>query len=246
MTYILLIVEFIILAYAARWVTETLFLFFVRISGSRNVALSLTTLLLFPGTVVHELSHLFLAEILGVRTGKLTLTPEAIEDPSFAEASAGKEVRSGSVTITQTGPIRRTIIGLSPVLVGVTAVVCISYLVFLPPDALSSLLRLPLNQNQIVIFRIVLFYLLFAIGNTMFSSKEDLKGVLPVFLTIGLFVSIGYFIGIRIGVTGQTLTIFQQIASALLKSLGIVLAVNGVILLALKLLLVLIGKMRRN
>lgn len=238
MTLIVIGIELFILSFLARRLTSQLFFFFLVLFGSKIVALSLTIAILFPGTVIHELSHLFTAEILGVPTGKLTLIPEAIKGNS-------DEVQSGSVTIAQTGPIRRAIIGLSPVYTGIIAVACISYLIFLSPDNLSSLLHLPINYEQLAIFRIVLFYLLFATGNTMFSSAQDLKGVVPVFIAIGLLTALGYFIGIRIALTGQILTFMQQVTTGVTQSLGIVLAVNGMILLTLKLLLVPIGKMRR-
>ncbi len=254
MAMIIVLPELIVLSYLARRVTSQLFLFFLLLFGSKTVALSLTTAILFPGTVIHELSHLFTAEILGVPTGKLTLTPEAIDGPSFAEAasfagvatkaeSAGKEeIRSGSVAITQTDPIRRTIIGLAPVLVGLTAITFISYFLSQPTENLSNIFRLSLSPGQVMAFRILFFYLLFVISNTMFSSQEDLKGVVQVFLTIGLFTAAGYLFGIRIVFTGQMLTVTQQIATGLTQSLGLVLAINGVILLTIKVLVVLAGK----
>lgn len=223
MIYLLLILEFIVLAYVARWVTQTLFLFFVRISGSRNVALTFTTLILFPGTVVHELSHLFIAEILGVRTGKLILTPEAIKNTD-------EEVRSGSVAIAQTGPIRRTIIGLAPMIGGMIVLM-----------AISNVLDTTTTSIQIL-----LYYLLFTVSNTLISSKEDMKGVIPVCITVGLFFATAYFAGLRIELTGQIAFFGTKLLESLTKSLGIVLAVNGVILLTLKLLLVPIGKLRSN
>jgi hypothetical protein len=208
------------------------------VTKNGSAALSFITILLFPGTIIHELSHLFTAEILGVRTGKLTLVPEGIEGPSFAEASAGEaEIRAGSVAIANTDPIRRTIIGVAPVFVGLLALMAISYF-------------LPINwthwSNWTNWKNLLLLYLLFAISNSMFSSREDMKGVIPVFLTLGLFAEATYVAGFRFSLTGQAEVFVVRALESLTKSLGLVLAVNGVILLTVKVLLGVIGKIRSS
>ena len=79
------------------------------ITRSRAAGVTVVSLLTFPGTVVHELSHLFTAEVLGVHTGKLTLVPENIQEA---------DVKAGSVMIAQSDPFRRYIIGLAPIFPG--------------------------------------------------------------------------------------------------------------------------------
>jgi len=76
----------------------------------------------------------------------------------------------------------------------------------------------------------------------MFSSKEDLKGFLAFAITIGILIAAGYIAGIRIGITGTALEVINRILDGLVKSTGLVLAINGVLLLLLKVLLKLSSK----
>ena len=222
-TVILLAGELIALFFLSRRVIQTIYTIVHVALHSRPVGISIISLIFFPGTVIHELSHLFVAEILGVRTGNLTLVPESIEST---------DVRTGSVAISQTDPLRRTLIGLSPIFVGLLTLLTLSYL----------------HSTQFVnntTITIVYYYLIFSISNSMFSSKEDLKGVWPVLGLIAL-VGIGaYVVGFRAQLTGQVLTVTETILSALFTSLTLVLALNGAILLVFSVLIGLIGKIRR-
>jgi len=165
--------------------------------------------LTFPGTVIHELAHLFAAEILRVPTGKLTLVPENIRET---------HIKSGSVAIAETDPFRRYAIGLAPLFTGVVAISAISYL-----------LSLSMNHELITI---LYFYLLFAVSNSMFSSPEDLKGFIPFTLVLGLFVAAGYMLGIRFELTGEVLEVVTRTLTTLTNSLTMVLLVNLGLLIA--------------
>lgn len=211
----ILLGELILLSLLSRKLTQSLYVLFFRISGSKTIAMTILILLLFPGTVIHELAHLFVAEILRVRTGKLTLVPESLEEA---------EIRTGSVAIAQTDPFRRTLIGLAPVYVGIAALAAISSLHILP---------------------ILTFYGMFAISNSMFSSKEDMKGVIPFTVTVGIFIAAGYVAGFRLGLTGELLIKLSLIIETLTRSLGIVLAVNLLVLATTSFLHVLLPSRHR-
>lgn len=210
--FLLLTVELGLLYFLSRWLTQSVYTFFLLICKVRSIAVSLVTLLLFPGTVIHELSHLFVAEILGVRTGKLTLAPEEIRDMN---------IKAGSVTIAATDPIRRALIGIAPVITGIASLAALSYWL----SSRSSFYEL-----------IAMNYLLFAISNSMFSSKQDLKGFWPVAIILTLIVAAGFFAGLRIGLTGQ--------AEALSRILAQVLAINGVLLLTVSVLIAILASRR--
>lgn len=227
MRIVFLIVEFIILYLISHALTQTMFFFFWRLSRSRNFAISATTLLLFPGTVIHELAHLFTAEVLGVPTGKLTLVPEGL-------SPGENEIRTGSVSIAKTGPFRRAIIGIAPVFVGLAALGVLAYFV---PEVLQE------GKTYVLVG---IGYLMFAISNSLFASSEDLVGFWPIAITIGLVVAAAGISGLRIEATGQILTVFNQITVALLQSLALVLALNIILLLTMNLLIVLTGKSRRK
>src|SRR3989344_7444956 len=121
MIVIIILIELLLLYVLSRRLTQNLFVAVFLLTKSRPVAVSFLSILFFPGAVIHELAHLFTAEILGVRTSGLTLVPEGIEQ---------KEVRTGSVSISQSDPIRRAVIGIAPVFVGLGTLGLIVY--FLP------------------------------------------------------------------------------------------------------------------
>lgn len=223
-----LIAEFGILYFISRTLIQKLYAFFTLLFHSHNVATSLTILLMFPGTVVHELSHMFVAEILGVRTGKLTLVPEGVRPSGFSRSDP---ITAGSVMISHTDPLRRNLIGLAPILVGLIIL-----------TALSSLIDLNNLSNLSNWFNWFIFYLLFSISNSMFSSKEDLKEFLPFAVVTSLIVISTYFIGVRIMLTGNALDLATKLLDTLVKSLEIVLAVNIGLLLIMQILIELTSK----
>lgn len=199
---LLLFGELIILSLISRRLTQTLFVLMYRLTRSKTVALTTLIILLFPGTVVHELAHLFVAEVLRVRTGKLTLIPDNIEE---------EEIKTGSVVIAKTDPLRRSLIGLAPVYVGIITLAGLSYF---------------LQINSIKGITIIIYYIMFAVSNSMFSSKEDMKGVIPFAITVGIFITVGYFAGFRIGLTDELVARIGFIIQILVRSLGIVFIVN--------------------
>ncbi len=236
MLLLILLIELVILFLLSRYVTQLLYGLFLLMFRSRSVAISTTTLLFFPGTVVHELAHLFTAEVLGVHTGKLSLVLENLEEDDLP--TGRQEFQAGSVQIAKSDPFRRYAIGFAPLLVGLIILAAISYF-------LRSLLARPQGVSlQDALISIVGYYLLFVISNSMFSSKEDLKGFIGFAIVLGLMVTAAYIAGIRIGLTGTALEFINRILDGLVKSTGLVLAINGVLLLLLKVLLKLSSKLR--
>ncbi len=200
-----IILELIILWLLSRRLSQNLFISIFLLTKSRPFAISVLSLIFFPGTVIHELAHLFTAEILGVRTSGLTLVPESIEQ---------KDVRTGSVSIAQSDPIRRALIGIAPIFAGLGLLGVLSY--FLP--GILEQVQLDIANNILftsysVYTLIVMVYALFAVSNTMFSSPEDMEGFWPVVGVITLLATAMYIAGIRIHLTDQTLiklTVFLQ------------------------------------
>jgi len=228
MLLVLLCAELFLLFFLSQRLTQSLFNLCILLFRARPVAITIITILNFPGTVIHELSHLFTAEVLGVRTGKLTLVPESIQTD---------EIKAGSVMISQTDPFRRYLIGLAPVLTGLIAISAISYALF----------QIVPNWGDKGIWGYWGgIYLLLAISNAMFSSTEDLKGFLPFLITLGIMAAAGYVAGFRVGITGPALLVATRILDALTKSLGIVLALNIIGIILTKLLILLTEKLTRR
>jgi hypothetical protein len=209
---------------------------FLLLTKSRSIAISAVTIILFPGTVVHELSHLFVAEILGVRAGDLSLTPE------IPSRDGDEHVKAGSVAIAKTGPFRRAVIGIAPIIVGLGALSALSF--YLSPLVSRIVAGDPngLFSNPSFYIFVIAFYVIFAVSNTMFSSPEDLRGFMPVAVSILVLAIVLSVLGLRISLTGQVQALAERVIYSLSQSLGIVLAINCIILITTTILVTLIGK----
>lgn len=111
------------------------------------------SLLFLPGTFLHEIGHLIFAEFLFVRTDDLNIIPELKADGS---------VKLGGLKIERTDRLRRTIIGLAPILFGLILIWVATF----------YLKRGGANKYYSLLY----VYLLFQITHTMFASKKDLEG----------------------------------------------------------------------
>ena len=232
---LVLLAELSLLYFFSRWVTMGLFDLFLLMFRTRSVATAFILILEFPGTVVHELSHLFTAEILGVHTGKLRLEPESIR---------GENITAGSVTIAESDPFRRYLIGLAPMFSGIIILTAISF--FLPGLINSAFQQgIPFYQNPQFYVLLATGYLLFAASNTMFPSPQDLNGFLPFMIAIAVFVTALYFIGFRLVITGVILETETNILTTLVKSLGVVLGINAGLLILTKIITYLLTKIFR-
>lgn len=221
----LIIVESLLLYFVARRLTEAIFGITMFTTKSKKIGVTVLSLILFPGTIVHELAHLFTAEIMGVRTGKLTLAPDSLAD---------NELRTGSVAIQQTDPFRRFLIGVAPVFWGTGALFILSYFFkTIAGDALSTGSIDPIFTWPTWLYLVLLLYGSFSVSTTMFSSKEDMKGSLPVIILAILVLVTLYILGIRVVLTGKITEILWTILTGLAQSFTVILALNSLCLLLL-------------
>jgi len=181
--FLLVIFELLILFFLSRKVTSVIFLLIHRISRSQRLTVIIFTLFFYPGVLIHELAHYLMATILFVPAGKMEFMP----------VLHGNGVKLGSVSIARTDPIRRMLIGVAPIFVGCS-------LLFISLYVLTKYAILNSTWQYIVAG-----YLLFVLGNTMFSSRKDVEGTLEVFVACAVIGIVLYFFGIRIS--------FEQIAS---------------------------------
>jgi hypothetical protein len=216
----ILIGELIVLYFLSRRLTQALFELFLFIFRSRTIAITILLVLQFPGTVIHELAHLFTAEILRVPTGKMTLVPESIRESN---------IKSGSVMIAKTDPFRRYAIGLAPISAGIIVITAISY--FLPGLWESiQFSSIPLWEHVHFYWILIASYGLFSVSNAMFSSPEDLKGFPPFAFVLAILAIGAYFLGLRFTLTGNALEVSLRTLVTLTNSLGLVIILNIVLL----------------
>lgn len=150
-------------------------LFLSKFTSNRQFIGRLIGFIFLPGTVIHEFAHAAVAQALGVYVGKINLMPE-IE---------GKSIKMGSVQIGQSDPFRRFLIGVAPGVLGV-ALILITF----------KLYQL-LGSGWSFWASFIVYYLVFQIGNGMFSSRKDMEGALELIFAIAVVWGLLYFFGVR-------------------------------------------------
>jgi hypothetical protein len=183
--------------------TNSLYRIFYLITLSKNVSIWLLSLLILPGTIIHEISHFLSATILRVPAYDLSIIPRIEKDGN---------IKAGELIIGDTDPIRRTIIGLAPMLSGLL-------LIYFTGNILSTNLPNILNTKYYILIFFGI-YSFFAVSSTMYSSKKDLEILKIVGPAIILLVLTLYFIGVRISftnfLTGKIVTVVSSLNQYLL------------------------------
>lgn len=124
------------------------------------------SLFFLPGVIIHELSHLLVASLLGVQTGNISIFPSEIKPGN---------TKLGYVESAESDPVREGFIGFAPLITGLIIIFVSGGLHF----ALD-----PIKQ-------LLVMYLLFSVANTMFVSYEDTRswwGLLTFLVLAVLFV----------------------------------------------------------
>lgn len=168
----LLVVELLILFLTSRLIFQGVFRISYTIFKKDSLAAIPVFILFLPGVVIHELAHLIAAGILLVPSYDIEIFPK-IEHGSL---------RMGSVQIRKCDPLRRFLIGIAPLVVGVAIISAVS-LYFANSITTTSLVSDPVN----ILKAIIVIWVVFFITNTMFSSKKDVEGALGLFLFILFF-----------------------------------------------------------
>lgn len=147
-------------------------------SRSWQSTVHIMALLFLPGTIVHELSHVLVAGVMMVRVGDIEFMPEIRQD----------SIKLGSAQIGQTDPFRRALIGVAPVIIGISIIL----------GSLWYFVNMVLSVSNFPILELILlFFIIFEISNTMFSSKKDLEGTLEVAALLVAILLTFYLLGIK-------------------------------------------------
>jgi len=180
----------------------------------RLTKLELLSWILLPGTIIHELSHMIVSELLFVKTFRFSFKPIIVDN----------RVRIGSLEITKTDPFRKTLIGLAPIFSGILALAC-GYFFYLKKIFIDPRQILNFSTIQFVLLFLVL-YAFFIISLTMFSSKTDLESAIIPFSIIAIFTLIFYFLGFTINVRADTLEKIINFIVLLNKTFSTTLIIN--------------------
>ncbi len=137
-----------------------------RLIGHPDAALMLYWALLFPGILLHELSHWLAAMVLGVRRYRFALWPRR----------SGRQVRLGAVELAEADPLRMSLIGAAPWLAGLGLIAALGGRWPDAPPAGMGLWASAWNALQGLLhweWGGAALYLVFAVGNTMWPSPSD-------------------------------------------------------------------------
>ncbi len=220
MTIVLFIVVFALTLFLQRWLHQHIQGLTFVVTGDPGCAVRFLFILLLPGIILHEGSHWVVANLLGVRTGKV----------SFGVARArGKQFSLGSVTVDRTDSLRESLIGAAPFFVGLGAILLIAGYGFdLWPNSglsLNQMIDRVLSTANDPLTWLDL-YLIFAVSTAMIPSESDREpwgGVLAVFGVIGvLAIVLGWLPRIPAGV----FTWAQQLLQGLTFAFGVSVVVN--------------------
>ena len=125
---------------------------------------------LLPGIIIHEFSHWVMARLLGLKTARFRIWPQA----------RGKEIILGSVEVQKTNPLLDSLVGLAPFLGGTLALLAIGLWAFdasalgqaWERSAWGEVLELLAGTTQVADSWVWL-YLAVAISNAMMPSPSD-------------------------------------------------------------------------
>jgi hypothetical protein len=169
-----------------RWLSRHLQGFGLLLTKDQQTAILLQYLVLFPGIVLHELSHLLAAALVGVRTKGFSLHPTA---------TRGGNVRLGAVIVRQSDPIRESWIGLAPLLSGCAVILLLARWKFglqqlsaIRPEALVQSLYSYLRAPDAWLW----LYLIFAVSNAMLPSESDRQPWGPLLIFLALTAAVVY------------------------------------------------------
>ncbi len=221
--FLLLILELILLYALTRSINRSLYIFLFKLAKNRDIAIGLFSLLSLPGTIIHELAHLIMAEALRVPTGKISFTPKVAID------GTKHDIQIGSLEVAKVDLVRKYLVGLAPLFLGLAMLSLIIWTFgYIWPQTTSIY-----QQGGLVILA---GYLLFSISNNMFSSAKDLEGFWMFAFVVGLFLIAFYLSGVQLVVTGQALEFTLKIVQNLTQTLAVVLGVNSLLVIFNRLL----------
>jgi len=215
-----------ILLLLQRWIHRHLHGLSFLLTGNHSWAVILYAIVLFPGVLLHELSHWITAKLLGVRTGRFTILPRTTADGT---------IQLGSVEYYKTsrvGPIRESLIGSAPLVAGTAVILLIAFRVF-NVSALAVAIETGdserLTDAMSVLFGtsdfLVWLYLLFAISNAMMPSASD-RRAWPAFAAIMVaFALVLFLLGLQddliTSLAGPATTVFGYLGLAYTLTIGV-------------------------
>ena len=164
---VVFLIQLVILYFISRVNIQKIFEVLRMFVRKDSFVFSLIAFIFLPGTILHELSHFFMATILLLKVREIHIFPKW--DNGY--------IKLGSVVFEKKDVARSILVGIAPIIVG---------LLFF--WWLSALRVMEINGFGI---KAILIYVIFVLSTSMFSSKQDLVDiiyVIPICIVIGIIV----------------------------------------------------------
>lgn len=219
-----------------RWIQTHLHGLSLLLTGNPERAIYLYAIVLFPGVLLHELSHWVVATLLGVRTGSISLLPRRGPDGSL-QLGYVEYYRSKTLD-----PIRESLVGGAPLIVGTIVILLIGFNVFSVVDFAQAIQSGDMDTITFALadlfqtkYILLWIYLIFAISNAMMPSKSD-RRAWPAFLVAMIILAgLVYLLGIQGEVANNlarpVLAMFSYLGIAFSVAIGVDLVVMLIIIL---------------
>ena len=230
MPILLFAIVFALTIILQQWLHRHIQGFALILTGDSGCALRLLFYLLLPGVILHEASHYVMARLLLVQTGAFRVG---------IGNTKRRQVSLGSVNIQRTDPIRESLVGVAPFLVGVGAILALTGVGFdlWPSGGLSISEFFSRVQAYAYDWTTWLdLYLIFSVSTAMIPSDSDREPWGPVIVFFGLGTAILFVLGWTPRVPPEMVTESRNLLDALTFALAIAVIVNSVVAAALWLL----------
>lgn len=193
------LIELIFLFWLSRLVTRSLSQLLFRLTDNAQTTVQILSLVFLPGIAIHELAHLLVASLLFVPVGEIEFLPKLTE----------QGVKLGSVEVAKTDPLRRALIGLAPIVVGVVLILLILF--YVSTTALPIELPLPVQFTMVG-------YTVFVIANTMFASSKDLEGIIEFIIALAIVLGLILLTDLRQYLPSMTIVFPEQFLDLVRKA----------------------------
>lgn len=168
------IIQIIVLYLLSRQVVKDFFLFLHLLFKNQNIAYRIIALVFFPGTILHEMSHFFIATALFLHVHSVHIMPEWEKN----------QLKLGRVTYEKKDIFRSIIVGIAPFFGACFFFWFIGVFHLFP------------HSNTI--FTFFMGYLIFTVSSNMFSSAQDLVDLGYLIPIIFIVAGIYYVSGTKI------------------------------------------------
>lgn len=186
-----------------------------KLGGDHKAFINFWSAIFLPGTILHEVSHFLVAAMCGVRTGRVEVLPEFIEEVVVNKEP--KPVHLGYVQVSKMNPIQGFLVGTAPFITGLAMLVWLSSII---PNALQT------QQYGILGLEV---YIFFTVANSFFPSWQDMKHTLSLIVISVLIIATGWYFGFNLVISPSSKVL--EVINILSKTLFASALLNCIILI---------------